>query len=65
MLARRNEHYEVLVVFSGFNETAEDDGAPLLVFKPFTGVINSAVPPEGSPLADLNPEDFKFDLGTI
>ncbi|OHT12473.1 hypothetical protein TRFO_17616 [Tritrichomonas foetus] len=63
MLARRNEHYQVLAVISRFHEATEDEDAPLLVFKPFAGVINSPNPPEGSNDPDLK-NDFKFDIST-
>ena len=64
MLARRNEHFHVLTVISQFNEATEDDDAPLLVFRPFAGVINSPNPPEGANDDDLKAEDFKFDIST-
>jgi ankyrin repeat protein len=65
MLARRNERYDVLSVFAEFHGTSEDDGAPLLVFKPFSGIVNLATPPEGSPMMDLDPDDFKFDFANL
>lgn len=64
MLARRNEHFQVLTVIAQFNEAADDDDAPLLVFRPFAGVINSPNPPEGSNDSDLKADDFKFDIST-
>lgn len=62
MLARRNEHYDVLSVISKFQAQADDDEAPLLFFKPFSGVLNSSKPPEGSMASDINPGDFKFNM---
>lgn len=64
MLARRNEHFQVLTVISQFNEAAEDEDAPLLVFRPFAGVINSPNPPVESNDPDLKADDFKFDIST-
>jgi hypothetical protein len=62
MLARRNEHYEVLSVIAKFHESTDDEDAPLLVFKPFSGVMHSATKPEGMADMDITPNDFKFDL---
>jgi hypothetical protein len=62
MLARRNEHYEVLTVIAKYHEANADDDAPLLVFKPFAGVINTATPPEGAPEIEIKPGEFRFDL---
>jgi hypothetical protein len=62
MLARRNEHYDVLTVIAKYNEANADDDSPLLVFKPFAGVINTAVPPEGTLEIEIKPGEFKFDL---
>ena len=61
MLARRNEHYKVLATISKFHAT-DDDDAPLLVFKPFSGILNSSTPPEGAGESDIKPDDFKFDI---
>ena len=60
MLARRNEHYQVLTVIASFNESKDDDDIPLLVFKPFAGITNLSTPPEGSDPKD----EFKFDIST-
>lgn len=49
MLARRGDHYNVLSVILSFHEEAEVEDTPLLAFRPFSGVVNSAKPPEGSP----------------
>ena len=62
MLARRNEHYDVLAVISKFQAATDDDEAPLLFFKPFSGVLNSSKPPEGSVAADIKPGEFKFNM---
>jgi ankyrin repeat protein len=62
MLARRNEHFNVLTIIAKYHEAAEEDDTPLLVFKPFAGVINTAKPPEGSPEIEIKPGEFKFDI---
>jgi hypothetical protein len=62
MLARRNECYDVLTVIAKHHEASVDDDAPLLVFKPFAGVINAAKPPDGTPEIEIKPGEFRFDL---
>jgi ankyrin repeat protein len=62
MLARRNEHYDVLAIIAKYHEANADDDAPLLVFKPFAGVINTATPPEGSNEIELKPGEFKLEM---
>ena len=61
MLARRNEHYNVLEVISKYHDSAEDEDAPLLVFRPFAGVFHSATPQDETNQSGLKAEDFKFD----
>lgn len=62
MLARRNEHYDVLTIISAHHEDTEDEDAPLLVFKPFAGVKHSSMPAKVSVDNDLKADDFKFDI---
>ena len=61
-LARRNDHFDVTSVISSFTEAAEDDDAPPIGFKAFTGIKHLSSPPPGMQ-SEIKPEDLKFNFG--
>ena len=61
MLARRNDHLNVTALISSFHEQADDDDAPPIGFKAFSGIKHSSVPPPGTD-PNLTPDDLKFDI---
>jgi ankyrin repeat protein len=61
MLARRNDHLNVTALIASFHEHADDDDAPPIGFKAFTGIKYSAEPPPGTD-PTLTLDDLKFDI---
>ena len=61
MLARRNDHLNVSSLISSFHDRIDDDDAPPLGFKAFTGIKHTSKPPSGTEI-DISLEELKFNI---
>lgn len=61
MLARRNDHLNVSSLISSFHDQIDDDDAPPLGFKAFTGIRHTNKPPPGTEI-DISADELKFNI---